>query len=121
MSYEIKNWEPNPAYIIEDLLAVETPLKKFRQIQTILSTKPSSDVVDLTQKFKDVLIDRFQQSASGYSYYTDEERQLMEKRLRQCENLSHRPNWKNSRDKLIYAICRLMMRPIRGIAETETK
>ncbi|MBL8151561.1 MAG: hypothetical protein JNN15_16670, partial [Blastocatellia bacterium] len=121
MSYEIKNWEPNPAYIIEDLLAVETPLKKFRQIQTILSTKPSSDVVDLTQKFKDVLMDRFQQSASGYSYYTDEERQLMEKRLRQCENLSHRPDWKNSRDKLIYAVCRLMMRPIRGIAETETK
>jgi hypothetical protein len=120
-SYEITNWEPPDAYILEDLLAVETPLKRIREIETVLSTKEPQRVRVLLQQFNNVLADRCQQSASGYSYYTDEEKMLMEKRRNQFTSLSQRPDWHASRERLLFTFSRLFTRPFKKLAPTEQK
>lgn len=118
LSYEITNWLPNEAYIIEDLLAVETSNKRIREITTILTTFPPENVRSLIDKFTKILTERVQQSASGYSYYTDEERALMERRGRQFEALSQRSAWQTKTDQLIFSLSRLLVKPIKNFTES---
>jgi hypothetical protein len=113
LSYEITNWSPPEAYVLEDLLAVETPPKRIREIATVLSTRMPAEVHALLAKFASVLSDRFQQSASGYSYYTDEEKLLMEKRQQKFQTLSQRPAWKAKRDSILFSLTKLLTRPLK--------
>lgn len=113
LSMEVTDWNPNPAYLIEDLLAVETPTKRIRHIEAILSVQDPDKTIDLLQKFRELLNDRCQQSASGYSYYTEEEQEIMKKRLRRFEPLIAKPAWKIKRDRIIYALCRILTNPMK--------
>ncbi|MEW6732834.1 MAG: hypothetical protein AB1489_16030 [Acidobacteriota bacterium] len=121
LSYEITIWDQPPAYLLEDLLAVETPLKRVREIMTVLSTKHPEEVRQIVKKFTSVLNERFQQSASGYSYYTDEEKRLLEKRRHQFDALGQRAAWQAKRDRLIFTLSRLLLRPIKGTSVTNQK
>lgn len=113
LSLEVTDWNPNPAYLIEDLLAVETPSKRIRHIEAILSVQDPEKSLEVLQKFRVLLNDRCQQSASGYSYYTEEEQEIMKKRLRRFEPLASKPAWKIKKDRAIYWICRLLTNPMK--------
>ncbi len=113
LSMEVTDWNPNPAYLIEDLLAVETPSKRIRQIEAILSVQDPEKSLELLQKFRTLLNDRCQQSASGYSYYTEEEQEIMKKRLSRFEPLGSKPAWKIKKDRMVYWLCRLLTNPMK--------
>lgn len=121
MSVEVTNWERPRAYILEDLLAVETPLKRVREISAILSTKEPAEVRAIVDQFVSVLNERCQQSASGYSYYTDEEKSLMETRRRQFDALAARPPWQAKRDRVLFSLARLLTRPFSRLSSQEQK
>lgn len=113
LSMEVTDWNPNPAYLIEDLLAVETPSKRIRQIEAVLSIQDPEKSLELLEKFQKLLNERCQQSASGYSYYTEEEQEIMKKRLRRFEPFKSRTVWKVRKDRMIYSLCRLLTKPMK--------
>lgn len=120
-SYNITIWETPDAYLLEDLLAVETTIKRIRDIEIVLSIKEPEKVRTLVNQFSKVFIDRCQQSASGYSYYTDEERLLMEKRLKRFETLASSSDWSFKRERMIFSLSRLLTKPFRNMSRTEKK
>ncbi|MCS6885080.1 MAG: hypothetical protein RMM17_01355 [Acidobacteriota bacterium] len=108
VSLEITDWHPNPAYVLEDLLAVETSPKRLRHIEAILLVQDPRKTADLITKFETILQERCRQSASGYSYYTEEEQELMRSRLSRFAGLQQIPGWKIKKFRLVYAVCRLL-------------
>jgi hypothetical protein len=85
----------------------------MREITTLLSINDPGEVAQLLKKFKAVLADRFQQSASGYSYYTDEEKLLMQRRSELFEELCQQSAWQAKRKKIIFTLCHLFTRPFK--------
>ncbi|KAF0224913.1 MAG: hypothetical protein FD167_4919, partial [bacterium] len=120
LSYQITSWEQPEAYLLEDLLAVETPIKRVQEISTVLSTKEPAKVSNLVQQFTKVLQERFQQSASGYSYYTDEEKLLMEKRLSSFEAIGKRTTWQASQERLLFSLAQLFVKPMKRLSNQDS-
>lgn len=119
LSYQVTNWDQPEAYLLEDLLAVETPVRRIQQIDTILSTKEPEKVQSIVQKFSSVLQERFQQSASGYSYYTDEERTLMESRLSKFELIGKRTAWQATKERWLFSLGHFLVKPVKKISNQE--
>ena len=119
LSYQITSWEQPEAYLLEDLLAVETPIKRVQEIRTVLSTKEPAKVSNLVQQFTKVLQERFQQSASGYSYYTDEEKLLMEKRLSNFEAIGKRTAWQASQERFLFSLAQLFVKPMKRLSNQD--
>jgi hypothetical protein len=119
LSYQITSWDQPEAYLLEDLLAVETPNKRVQEISVVLSTKEPTKVNNLVEQFTKVLKDRFQQSASGYSYYTDEEKLLMEKRLSNFESICKRSSWQATREKYLFFLAQLLVKPMKRFSNRD--
>ncbi len=119
LSYQVTNWEQPEAYLLEDLLAVETPTRRIQQIDTILSTKEPEKVQNLVQKFASVLQERFQQSASGYSYYTDEEKSLMQDRLSKFEAISKRTSWQATKERWLFSLGHFLVKPMKKLSNQQ--
>ncbi|MBI4850751.1 MAG: hypothetical protein HY819_02880 [Acidobacteria bacterium] len=120
LSYQITSWEQPEAYLLEDLLAVETPVKRVQEISIVLSTKEPLKVNNLVQQFTKVLRERFQQSASGYSYYTDEEKLLMENRLSNFEAICKRSSWQASQERILFSIAQLLVKPMKRLSNQDS-
>jgi hypothetical protein len=121
LSYEITNWSIPEAYVLEDLLLVETPLKRIKQIEAILSMRDLGQLQSLVVKFSDILLDRYKQSASGYVYYTDEEKFMMEKRRQRFDKLSRRSVWRARTDWLVFSVIRLLVRVLKSRSRIEQR
>ncbi|MFY9223500.1 MAG: hypothetical protein WAQ98_12575 [Blastocatellia bacterium] len=119
LSYQITSWQQPEAYLLEDMLAVETPIKRIQEIIIVLSTKEPVEVNKLVEQFTKVLSERFQQNASGYSYYTDEERLLMQERLSKFEAISKRSSWEAKRERWLFSLGHFLIQPMKKLSNQE--
>ena len=101
------------------MLAVETPIKRIQEIIIVLSTKEPIEVNKLVEQFTKVLSERFQQSTSGYSYYTDEERLLMQERLSKFEAISKRSSWEAKRERWLFSLGHFLIQPMKKLSNQE--
>ncbi|OYT73883.1 MAG: hypothetical protein CFK52_00575 [Chloracidobacterium sp. CP2_5A] len=111
----VPDWQPPETYILEDLLGFDTSLTRLRDLEMVLAAYPPREVGRLAKQMRKTLAERLDPTG-GRSYYTDDERDLLEKRLSRLERLAHRPSWKATTTRWAYAALRASLTPFRRSA-----
>ncbi len=108
----VPDWQPPETYILEDLLGFDTPPARLRDLEMVLSAYPPPEVDRLAKQLRQTLAERLAPTV-GPGYYTDDERDLLEKRLARVEWLARRPLWKAAAARWGYAALRFCLTPFR--------
>ncbi len=107
----VPDWHPPDTYLLEDFLGLDTPPIRLRDQELVLATYPLPKLTRLVTQLQETLTERL--TSAGGTYYTDEERSLLERRLQRLEHLIHRPRWKAALTRWTYIVLRALVAPLR--------
>jgi hypothetical protein len=107
----VADWHPPETYLLEDFLGLDTPPIRLRDQELVLATYPLPKLTQLVTQLQETLTERL--ASAGGTYYTDEERVLLERRLQRLERLTHRPPWKAALTRWTYIVLRTLVAPLR--------
>jgi len=107
----VADWHPPETYLLEDFLGLDTPPIRLRDQELVLATYPLPKLTQLVTQLQETLTERL--ASAGGTYYTDEERVLLERRLQRLERLTHRPPWKAALTRWTYIVLRALVAPLR--------
>ncbi len=107
----VPDWHPPDTYLLEDFLGLDTPPVRLRDQELVLATYPLPKLTQLVTQLQETLTERL--TSAGGTYYTDEERALLERRLQRLEHLIHRPRWKAALTRWTYIVLRALVAPLR--------
>jgi hypothetical protein len=107
----VADWHPPETYLLEDFLGLDTPPIRLRDQELVLATYPLPKLTQWVTQLQETLTERL--ASAGGTYYTDEERVLLERRLQRLERLTHRPPWKAALTRWTYIVLRALVAPLR--------
>jgi hypothetical protein len=110
----VPDWQPPDTYMLEDFLGLDTPPVRLRDQELVLASYPPPKVAQLVTQLQETLTERL--AAASSTYYTHEERELLECRLQRLTRLTRRPPWKAALTRWTYIGLRALVAPFRRTA-----
>lgn len=115
----VQNWSPPAAYILEDMLTLETRPRRIRELEAILAVYPVDQLDELVHRFHTTLWERFQESSQSVAYYAPEEREVLTRRLERLQQLQARSDWQVTRARIGQSILSRLVKPFQKVLVAE--
>jgi hypothetical protein len=107
----VHDWNPPETYVLEDVLNLETPAGRMRDLETALSLRSAEQLKTLIARLRATFEERMRTTPSMPAYYSAEECEALNRRLDALDRLVSRSEWKVKRTRLACQALRLVISP----------